>query len=163
MKTIIIDGNNLIHKIPVLKSLFLKDKTCAQISLIEKIKTINKGLNKVVIVFDGYGEDKGNFRFKDFDVYYSKNDTADNVIKEIITNFGNFNLLKVVSSDNEITGFARICGYEIQDSENFRDTYFNEKSPAKNKNINQNFIYDKPEKPEGSNKKDFEEFKRLFS
>lgn len=157
MKTIIIDGNNLIHKIPVLKSLFLKDKTSSQRSLIEKVKSKVPRNDRVIFVFDGYGD------FTGTDIHFSGSDSADLIIKKKIENFTNHRSLKVVSSDNEIKGLAIICGCDVQNSEDFLDMLYKNESPTGNKNINQNFIYDEPEKPERLKKKDIEEFKKLFS
>lgn len=157
MKTIIIDSNNLIHKIPVLKNLFLKDKEAAQLALIESVKARSGKNEKIIFVFDGFG------KIKNPNAIYSNNTTADEVIRKRIENFSNFKQLKIVSSDNEILNLAKVCGCDFRKSEEFWDELNGKKSLYEGKNINQNYLYDKPEKPDRMNKKDIGEFKKYFS
>ena len=155
--TIIIDGNNLIHKIPHLKKLFLKDMEAAQSALIETVKSHNGKGDKIMVVFDGLG------KINKPEVTYSKDITADEVIRKKIENFSNTRLLKVVSSDHEIINFARVCGCEVRKSEDFWNELNKTKSPVGGKNINQNYIYEELEKPERLSKKEIDEFKKYFS
>ena len=67
MKTLLIDGNNLIHKIPAVKSLFLKDKNASQLALLEAVKSKISRTDKLIIVFDGHGS------FKKAEVIHSDN------------------------------------------------------------------------------------------
>ncbi|MEO6695566.1 MAG: NYN domain-containing protein [Ignavibacteria bacterium] len=154
--TIIIDGNNLIHKIPHLKKLFLKDKESAQYALIEIINSYKHKSDSVTFVFDGAG------KLARKEVVYSKDVTADEVIRKKIENFSNAKLMKVVSSDHEIMSLAKVCGCAVIKSEDFWKELNKPQSPE-GKNINQNYIYDEKEKPERSSKKDIDEFKRYFS
>ncbi len=101
MKTIIIDGNNLIHKIPHLKNLFSTDKESAMLALIESVKVRIHGNEKAVFVFDGYGN------IKRSDVIFSNEITADEVIRKRIENFPDHRKLKIVSSDTGITNLAK--------------------------------------------------------
>ncbi len=157
MKTIIIDSNNLIHKIEYLKSLFAKDKESAQVSLVETIKArLNKN-EKVVFVFDGFGKPGRS------DVIFSNDKSADEIIRKKIENFNFHRKLKIVSSDRDITDFAKVCGCEVQSSEAFWDEINREKSVTEGKNINQYYIYDKPEKPDRLTKKELDEFRKYFS
>jgi len=71
--------------------------------------------------------------------------------------------LSVVSSDKYITRFAKVCGCSIQSSEEFWQRIDLKSSHTKGKNINQNFIYDKNEKPSGLSKKELEEFRKYFT
>lgn len=157
MKTIIIDSNNLIHKIPHLKNLFTKDKEAAQLALIESVKANSNRNEKIIFVFDGFG------KFSKSAVIFSKNISADEVIRKRIENFGDYKKLKVVSSDSGITNLAKVCGCEVQKSEDYWNKLNKSPSLFDGKNINQNYIYDKPEKPERVNKKDMEEFKKYFT
>ena len=155
--TIIIDGNNLIHKIPHLKKLFLKDMEAAQSALIESVKSSKAKADKLLIVFDGSGE------INRPEVIYSKNVTADEVIRKKIESFSNTKLLRVISSDYDIMNFAKACGCEVSKSEDFWKLNNAFKSPAKGRNINQNYIYEDLEKPERLSKKEIDEFKKYFS
>lgn len=157
MKTIIIDGNNLIHKVPYLKNIFLKDKETAQIALVESVKSRSSRNEKIIFIFDGFGKiEKPNAEF-------SNNFTADEIIRKRIEKFPNHKLLKIVSSDNEIIGFAKICGCEVSRSEVFWDELKENNPLYEGRNINQNYIYDKKEKPDRFSKKDLEEFKKFFT
>ncbi len=157
MKTIIIDGNNLIHKVPHLKNLFAKDKESAQVSLIETINTRLKRNEKAVFVFDGHGS------VKKSSVTFSNDITADELIRKKIESFADHKKLKIISSDNNITGLAKMCGAEIQKSEDFWNEINKTNSVTAGKNINQNYIYDEKEKPGRSSKKEVDEFKKYFT
>lgn len=158
MKTLIIDGNNLIHKADNLKKIFLKDKTESQRTLIEFLRGKLSEFKNVIIVFDGYGN------FKDKNVFFSENKTADEVIKSKIGSIENTKLLTIVSSDNEIINFSRKCSCEIIKSEDFLKLKSGTVSIGKDKNINENFDYDEfGEKPKKPSKKDLEFYKNVFS
>lgn len=155
--TILIDGNNLIHKSDNLKKLFLKDKEAAILSLIETVISRIPRTDKAVLVFDGFGS------FKKQNVHFSGKDTADNIIRKEIEKFPDHKKLKVVSSDHEITGLAKICGCVVQRSEDFLKTLNASGKPTKDDNINELYLYDKKEKPDRSSKKDFDFFKKQFT
>lgn len=152
-KLIIIDGNNLIHCVPEIKKFFTRDKVAAQISIIEIVKSRTVINQKIIFVFDGHGV------FKKDGAIFSEGKTADEVIREKIEKSSNSSKLKIVSSDSEITGFAKVCGCIIQRSEDF----WKEINPVKGKNINQNYIYDEFEKPERMSRREIDEFKKYFS
>ena len=155
--TIIIDSNNLIHKIPHLKMLFIKDKDSAMVSLVETVKSRMNKTDKLIFVFDGVSE------IRKKDVIFSGNLSADDVIRTKIENFKDHKKLKVISSDNGITGLAKVCGCKVQRSEDFWAELNKSKSETSGKNINQYYIYDKPEKPDRMNKKELDEFKKYFA
>lgn len=158
MNTIIIDGNNLIHKIPAFKKSFAVNPDNSRRTLIEVVKGRLRIKAIIIFVFDGHGGEKL------YNVIYSGTKSADSVIREYIEENYNKNVLKVVSSDNEIISLAKICGCEVSTSEKFWDD-LNPASPAKGKNINQLYIYDKneKEKPTGMSRKDFNEFLKHFT
>ncbi|MEP7146605.1 MAG: NYN domain-containing protein [bacterium] len=157
MKTIIIDGNNLIHKVPHFKALFIKNKEAAQVSLIETVNSRITKSEKTEFVFDGHGG------IKKSGVTFSNDLTADELIRKKIETFGDHKKLKIISSDNNITGLAKICGAEIQKSEDFWKEINRTNSVTAGKNINQNYIYDEKEKPGRPGKKDVDEFKKYFT
>lgn len=157
MKTIIIDGNNLIHKVEKFKRQFLKDKEAAQIAMIEAVKAHLRKNEKAIFVFDGFGN------LKKPDIIFSNEITADEVIRKTIEKFKNPKLLKVVSSDHNIIDFAKVCGCVILKSEDFWKELKTGNSPTEGKNINQNYIYDKLEKPERMSKREIDEFKKYFT
>ncbi len=157
MKTTIIDSNNLIHKIPHLKNLFLKDKESAQAALLELVKTKSNANESIFFVFDGFG------KIKRPGVIFSNNITADEVIRKKIENFSDHKKLKIISSDRGITNLAKVCGCEVIKSEDFFKKLKCNEPVFKGRDINQNYIYDADEKPGRMNKKEMEEFRKYFS
>ncbi|MCX6161907.1 MAG: NYN domain-containing protein [Ignavibacteriae bacterium] len=155
MKTVIIDGNNLMHKMPNLKSRLKDNPETARLSLTETVKSKIKKGEKVIFVFDGFGG-----MIKSKDIIFSGCKTADEIIRKYIEDNYRKNEIKVVSSDMEILRLAKVCGCEIMKSED----YISEIRIAgdKGKNINHLFINDS-EKPDGMSKKDFEYFKNNFT
>lgn len=153
MRTIIIDANNLLHKVFKNKKV-LSENDSDRLSLVESVKSRLRNHDKVIFVFDGHGD------IGTSSIIFSGNQSADTVIRKFIENFNNHILLTVVSSDNEISGFAKVCGCKVQSSEMFWQTINN---PAKDKNINQLFLYDKDEKPTGMSRKDLNEFRKYFT
>lgn len=158
MNTIIIDGNNLLHKIPSFKKNFSSNPDNTRRALVEAVNGRVKIKAKIIFVFDGHSNDKAQ------NVIYSGKQTADEVIRKFIEENYNKNSIKVVSSDNEITSLAKVCGCEVSSSEKFWEQ-INAASPAKGKNINQLYLYDKAEKekPNGMSKKDFNEYLKHFT
>jgi predicted RNA-binding protein with PIN domain len=153
MKIIIIDGNNLIHKIPHIKQMHASDKPGAANALRDFVRSRYQGKGKIVIVFDGHGKNEGS------SVIYSGNVTADKIIREKIEQAKNCRELTIVSSDAEITDLARVCGCDVVRSETFAKSLSDgQKSPAKGKNVNELF-----EKPDRSSRKEIEEFKKFFT
>ncbi len=154
MKTIIVDSNNLIHKVNELKKLFSENPESAQLTLIESVKSkVNKNF-KIIFVFDGFGNIKRN------NVVYSGKLLADDVIKKYIEENYSKKTLTVISSDAEITRLARVCGCDTKKSEDFWKEL--NLSPTKGKNINQ-LLYKEGEKPDRISKKELEEFKKYFT
>ena len=129
MNTIIIDGNNLLHKIPSFKKSFSANPDNTRRTLVEAVKGRVKTKAKIIFVFDGHSDDKAQ------NVIYSGRKTADEVIRKFIEENYNKNSIKVVSSDNEITSLAKVCGCEVSSSEKFWEE-INSTSPTKGKNIN---------------------------
>ena len=162
MNTIIIDGNNLLHKIPSFKKNFSANPDNVRKSLVEAVRGRVRSNVKIIFVFDGHSDERTQ------NVIYSGSKTADSVIRKYIEDNHEKNSLKVVSSDNEITALAKVCGCKISSSEKFWND-INSNSPAKGKNINQRYIYDRAEdkeskeKPAGTSRKDFNEYLKHFT
>jgi len=154
MKTIIIDSNNLIHKVSDLRKLFNENPESAQLTLTESVKTKVNRNYKLIFVFDGYGSVKRSY------IEYSGNKKADDVIRKYIEDNYTSKTLCVVSSDAEIQRLAKICGCEVKASEDF----WKEINPPlyKNRDINQ-VLYKEGEKPDRMSKKELEEFKKYFT
>lgn len=125
MKTYIIDGNNLIGKIKSLSDIHKKDKQSSREKLIFLLERFFKNKKiKVYLHFDGFENEK--LRFSKGNIIYSENQNADIKIKKQIESMSvdrygaksRKNLI-IISSDNEIINFAKVCGCEIMLSENF--------------------------------------------
>lgn len=107
MITYLIDGFNLVHKIPAVKK-----SSFPRRDLIQFIK--KKGLtgsrnNKVIIVYDGHDNDEVGLE-KEFTVLFSKDRTADAVIKDKLQRAKNKSQIIVVSDDREVRDAAGIEG-----------------------------------------------------
>lgn len=153
MRTIIIDGNNLIHKMQGIRKLFAENPEAAQLSLYESVKgKINKN-DKLILVFDGFSN------IKSKNILFSGVKKADDIIRAYIEENYNKNAVAVVSSDNEILSIARACGCEILKSEDF----IIERKIKSTDNINHYMPKKEDEKPDGMSKKDFDFFKKHFS
>lgn len=161
MNTIIIDGNNLLHKIPSFKKSFGTSPDNTRRSLVEAVKVRVRIKAKIIFVFDGHSDDKTQ------NVIYSGKKTADEVIRKFIEENYNKNSIKLISSDNEISSLAKVCGFEVSSSEKFWEeiNITKSSSPTKGKNINQLYKYDEDEreKPTGTSKKDFNEYLKHFT
>lgn len=150
MEKYLIDGNNLMHKIPHIKD--SRDAVIAAVSSRLKGK-------QIIFVFDGQGDSTGN-------VIYSGIKSADEIIRQKIEKNSEKNskdkMLTVVSSDNEIIGLAKVCGCKFERSEDFWKRISANDGNTTGKNVNELYHYD-DEKPSGISKGDIKEFKKYFS
>jgi predicted RNA-binding protein with PIN domain len=118
MKTYMIDGNNLIGKIKFLNQLQLKDKQSSREKLVFIVDNFFTSKNiKVLLFFDGY--ENLSIPSSRSKIIYSRNKTADDLIKKQIENSKNPRNVILVSSDNNLVQFARVCGCSIFTSEKF--------------------------------------------
>ena len=118
MKHYIIDGNNLIGKIKNLHSLQQKDKQMSRekLTLILERHFI-KEKAKVTLHFDGFENDP--IKTSCIKIVYSEKRTADENIKNQIEKSKKRTTITVVSSDNNIREFARVCSCGVIKSEDF--------------------------------------------
>ncbi len=123
METIIIDAYNLMHKVTELRLLLAQSQEICVDTMIEKLRSHfwGKGV-KCTLVFDGFGQNKHE---NNINVKFSKTGVgpdygnADGLIKHLIEKSKNPKLIKVVSSDREVSSFAKECGSRILSSEGF--------------------------------------------
>ncbi|MBT8380657.1 MAG: NYN domain-containing protein [Ignavibacteria bacterium] len=118
MRYYIIDGNNVIGKISSLKKLQLKDKQSSREKLALMIERffITKNV-KISLHFDGHPNEK--IKIQKGKIIYSKNLTADELVKKEIGHSKNPKNLIVVTSDSNLQEFARKCSCTIILSEEF--------------------------------------------
>jgi predicted RNA-binding protein with PIN domain len=118
MKHYIIDGNNLIGKIKSLFKLQQKDKQGSREKLAFMIDNYFHNKNvKVTIHFDGYKQLP--IKLANANIIYSENKTADDKIKAQIELSKNSKNINVVTSDNNLGEFARVCSCTVIKSEEF--------------------------------------------
>lgn len=106
----IIDGYNLIKQIPSLSSEELRDSRDSLIHLIKTFNLTGSHRNKVTIVFDGREDVFSPGTEREFDIIFSRGESADSKIKKIVSLSGSPRSLIVVSEDKEIVFFARSYG-----------------------------------------------------
>jgi predicted RNA-binding protein with PIN domain len=123
METIIIDAYNLMHKVSELRLLLQQSQDVTVDTMVSKLEGHFFGrVMKVVLVFDGMGKNKHS---RNIEVKFAKTGVgpdwgnADTLIKHLVENSKNPKLVKVVSSDRDITLFAKECGCKIQTAESF--------------------------------------------
>ncbi|UCG35411.1 MAG: NYN domain-containing protein [Candidatus Omnitrophota bacterium] len=110
MLVYIIDGFNVIHKIPTLKS--SSNPWQDLISYIKQKKLTGSKNNKVCIVFDGSPRTDA-LRERQFQILFSCERDADDVIKERIQKAKNKRQIVLVSDDREIRDFAKAQGANL--------------------------------------------------
>lgn len=118
VKTFLLDGNNLIGKIKKLFSLQQKDKQASREQLVFLLdKYFKRQKNKGVVYFDGF---QSTIIASDYlKIKYSQKQTADDIIREDISNAANRKNLMVITSDSAVAGFAKACSAEVMKSEVF--------------------------------------------
>ena len=118
MKHYIIDGNNLIGKIPTIKKLQKSRKQTSREKLAFLIgRYFSKSRNSVTLHFDGHLNES--IKVSGIKIKYSGSHTADDKIKLEIERSKNPKNIIVVTSDNNVAEFARVCRCQVIKSEDF--------------------------------------------
>lgn len=115
MNHYIIDGNNLIGKMPDLRNKdnqFVREKAAF---VLERYFASRKA--KVTLHFDGYANLP--IKVSGIKIIYSESRTADEKIKQEIERTKNRKSITLVSSDNNLREFARVCSSSVKSSEDF--------------------------------------------
>ncbi len=118
MISYIIDGNNLIGKSKHLIGVQKKDKQSSREKLVLILDRYfyNKKYN-ITLHFDGFAGQKINS--SKVKIVYSQNLTADEKIKKQIENSTSRKNTIVVTSNNNIAEFAKVCSCKVISSEEF--------------------------------------------
>lgn len=98
----IIDGWNLSYKLRLNKESF---PCLSLINFIKNRRLTGSLRNKVTIVFDGKMKDL--FREEEYEIIFSYDKSADEIIKSMVENALNKKIIIVVSDDREIKDFAK--------------------------------------------------------
>lgn len=112
----LIDAFNIIHKIEC-----IRNSSTPHVDFIHYLKTLKirkNRQNKIVIVFDGY-PNAGVITECQYKIVFSKEKTADDIIKTMIDREKKKGQVVVVSDDREILNFARISGITIKSIKEF--------------------------------------------
>jgi hypothetical protein len=118
IKQYIIDGNNLIGKIASIWILQQRDKQASRERLAYIVdRYFSQRELDVTLHFDGYKNQPINTQ--NINIKYSGSRTADELIKKEIMNSKNPRTICVVSSDQNLIQFARVCECVAENSENF--------------------------------------------
>ena len=135
---IIVDGYNLIRQSKSLRHLDQQSLELGRDALLESLVQYKRlKSHKITVVFDGnMVSQPSNVKQSGMNIHYSvppKN--ADVVIKILLKKKLNHRNITVISSDNEVTGFARTCQANTMRSEEFYRKYltFEEKFDASKK------------------------------
>jgi predicted RNA-binding protein with PIN domain len=114
----IIDGNNLIGKISALMQLQKKDKQASREKLVIILDRFFTGKKAhITLHFDGHpGLGINSSKLK---IVYSENQTADERIKNQISQSKSPRNIIVVTSDSNLAEFAKVCSSTVLLSENF--------------------------------------------
>lgn len=115
---LIIDGHNLIGKSADIR---LSDPKAKEL-ILSKLDQFQKINNcKTIIVFDGRGF--GNFQFYQYGqieiIYPLEDQTADEVIKNLIDKYRGDSGVKLITSDNDLLNYAKKCKIKSEKSHIF--------------------------------------------
>jgi len=126
MKHYIIDGNNLIGKINSIQKMQQKNKQGSREKLAFMIENyFHDKKAKVTIHFDGFKNLPIKLNYAN--IVYSDGKSADDKIKKQIELANNRKNLVVITSDNNIREFARVCSCSKIKSEEFAKMIQNKK------------------------------------
>lgn len=136
---ILIDGNNLIFKFPHLEEFMYRESMVGAreglIELLAEFKEKNKVPDEILLFFDGRKNNKELFEEKvnGIQVYYSQENTADELLMDYIKMNLKSSELVMVTSDKEILFYAKKFKVKSYSSEEFAEIV-NEKLSADNTN-----------------------------
>lgn len=122
MDHVIIDGYNLIHTIPSMKKMLAHHAESARELLIHSVSQLtHKKKFRCSIVFDGSAPNTAQKQSSHAPVHviFSFSVTADEKIKAMIEHSKNRRQLVIISSDQEILRFARVCSCKTHTSNHF--------------------------------------------
>lgn len=149
MKKYLIDGNNLIGKIVLLSNIQKKDKQSSREKLAHLLdRFFSEKKVRAILFFDGYENQK--IKTTRIQIVYSDRISADEKIKIQIESEKSTRNAIIVSSDNGIKEFAKVCGCKVISSEEFGSEITKRKSAD-----------DEASRIEEMN--DIDEFKKIFN
>ncbi len=121
----IIDGYNITnhHLFKNVRKKSVDRPTCL-INLIKSKKLCGSLKNKITIVFDGHSNKSEIGCFGNYDsLLFSREKSADEVIKQLVEKSGDKPNLIVVSNDRELSSFSKLCGVKSMSVEDFLEPF----------------------------------------
>lgn len=117
----IIDGYNIINnRLFAVNRKKMKSPHLALLDLIKDNRLCGSEKNQVTLVFDGYSaEFEPKCLNRGANVVFSKEETADEIIKQIIDISVNLKNIIVISDDKEISYFAKYAGCKTMEVAEF--------------------------------------------
>ncbi len=121
---LLVDGYNLLFQNPELRKVLERDLEEARKLLIDQLEEYAGKKNiRILVVFDG--DIKVNTRDESrsrIDVCFSKSpEKADPLIKRLLEKTNKKKDLTVVTSDNEISHYAKLCSVHVTSSQKFAE------------------------------------------
>ncbi|MDP8265767.1 MAG: NYN domain-containing protein [Candidatus Aceula meridiana] len=109
----ILDGYNVLNKLPRLIQKSLKDAREGLVQVLEVDRPQGSIKNKVTIVFDGQPGMLSGMKTNSVFVIFTENQTADDRIKRIVDNAANPRNIVVVTEDREIQIYVKKLGARV--------------------------------------------------
>lgn len=106
----VIDGYNVIKQVTFLTGKKLRTGRESLIRFIERYRPHGKGENEVTVVFDGKAEVTSPQMKTQFRIVFSKNESADDVIKRMVERASNPKEFIIVSDDKAVALYCRSIG-----------------------------------------------------
>lgn len=113
---LIIDGYNIIRQIDFLKErekISLENARSELIRILENFKMRENKHHKITLVFDGKEDINFSDNYSSIEIFYSKGEKADDLIKKIVEKEENKTDVFVATDDKEIKFFVRKFGVKI--------------------------------------------------
>jgi predicted RNA-binding protein with PIN domain len=106
----IIDGYNVIHKVPELRSGQLRSQREGLVRFLEAAGARNRQLKDITVVFDGKSDVVAPQMRSSIKIVFSKGSSADKKIKQMLENSSFARDIAVVSDDREVRSYAGSLG-----------------------------------------------------
>jgi len=117
----ILDGYNIIKRIPQLDIKKLRDSRTTLIKYIEVKRPQGSRRNKIIFVFDGRSDVFGYKITTPYEVIFTKNETADDWIKRKVERSKKRDIFVLVSDDKLLCLYVRSLGAKIVSVSSFFD------------------------------------------
>lgn len=115
----IVDGYNVIRQTPALDKGCLRETRVRLFSFIENERPQGSLKNRLAVVFDGASDVFGCKENYSFEIVFSRGNSADERIVEMVSAFPNPKNIVVVTNDKELASAARRQGARIMSTSDF--------------------------------------------